>query len=158
MERTKHNTLMLLLAAMLLMVLMIIASQYTNPAPVGATAFTTPAAVPAMSTDNAKDPFYFWNSFPLTATGACTYTYHLQNYEVLDLQFIADATTANTTTVKLQYSNDNTNWADGATVFQNTGSDQNDIVQRYNVGAYTRLYATVTNSNPLTLTVIGIAK
>jgi len=158
MSRRQLWALSALILALALFAGVLVVQPMTDYGAVGATAITTPAAVPPMSTDNTKDPFYFWATSVITQSGASSNAWRLQDYEVLDLHCVLDATLANTTTIKLQYSNDNVNWADGHSVIQNTGSDQNDMVQRYNFGAYTRLYATVTNSNPLTVTVVGIAR
>jgi len=122
-----------------------------------ASAFTTPVASWPHSTDNSKWPIYLWTSDTITASGASE-EYKLMNYEALDLHYVIDQGTTNTVTIKLQYSNDGSNWADGAAIVSANVADANEMVQKYNVGAYTRLYATLANSNPITITVIGLAK
>ncbi len=85
----------------------------------------------------------------------------LAGYNFLDLQYIVDQTVvtgqANTSTLKPQYSNDGTNWATGDTIVGNNSTDTNDLVRLANFGRYTRVAITVTNTNPVTWTVIGVA-
>jgi len=125
--------------------------------PARAAAFATPVASWPHSTDNSKWPVYFWTTEAITTSGA-SQEWKLANYEALDLHYVIDQGTVNTATLKLQYSNDGSNWADGADVVAANAADANEMVQHYNVGAYTRLYATVSNANPVTVTVIGLAK
>ena len=67
-------------------------------------------------------------------------------------------TPVNTTTLKIQYSNDGANWADGATIVSNNAADATDMVQLNNYGRYTRVYATLSGSDPVTITVLAVAK
>jgi len=129
----------------------------TPDVPTAQAAFTTPVASWPHSTDNSKWPVYFWTTDVITASAASE-EYKLMNYEALDLHYVIDQGVVNTTTIKLQYSNDGSNWADGAAIVSANAADANEIVQHYNVGAYTRLYATLTNSNAITITVIALAK
>jgi len=79
----------------------------------------------------------------------------------MDLQWGIDQTlltTMNTTTLKLQFSNDGVNWIDGASFVSANVADANDMQQYAIFGRYARVYADVSNTNPLTLTVIGVAK
>lgn len=80
----------------------------------------------------------------------------------VDLQWVVDQTAVagvvNTTTLKLQFSNDGVNWIDGATVLNANTADANDMQQYLLFGRYARIYADVSNTNPLTLTVLGVGK
>lgn len=156
MDKRLRQAMPFVIVAMVCIAVLLIVPVLFNPPQVDA-AFTTPVASWPHSTDNSKWPIYFWVTEVLTQSGASE-EYKLMNYEALDLHYIIDVGTVNTTTIKLQYSNDGTNWADGANVVANVNSDKNVIDQFYNVGAYTRLYATLTNNNPITITVIGLAK
>ena len=69
-----------------------------------------------------------------------------------------DQTNVNTVTLTLQFSNDGENWTDGAALATSNAADA-ALLQQVNVfGKYARVYANVTNSNPLTVTVIGVLK
>lgn len=80
----------------------------------------------------------------------------------LDLQWVFDQTAVagapNTTTLKLQFSNDGVNWVDGVAVVSNNSADATDMQQFAVFGRFTRVYATVSNSNPLTVTALGVVK
>jgi hypothetical protein len=85
----------------------------------------------------------------------------LVNYELLDVQWTIDqhsASPPNTTTLRIEYSNDNTNWSDGPTLVSNNTADGDGMLQVANLGRYTRVYADHTGSSLLTLTVKAIAK
>ena len=57
----------------------------------------------------------------------------------VDLQWLIDQTAVNTVTLKLQFSNDSTNWIDGATFVTNNAADAGDMQQYAVFGRYLRL-------------------
>lgn len=120
-----------------------------------------PAVAPTPLAETAGGPGYqnvvFWSADALTASAGSN-AIQLPGYEVLDLQYVIDQGTVNTTTIKLQFSNDNTNWSDGINVVANNAADANAMAQFNNFGRYVRLYATVTNTNPVTITARAVAK
>ncbi len=58
----------------------------------------------------------------------------------------------------LQYSNDNTNWSDGPAIVAANVADADGMVQASNLGRYSRVYATLGNTNTITITVKAVAK
>jgi len=80
----------------------------------------------------------------------------LGNVQYLDVQTTIDQTAVNTASVKIQYSNDNANWVDGATLVSNNAADATDMTRVPNFGLYTRFGVTLANSNPVTVTVNGM--
>lgn len=80
------------------------------------------------------------------------------DFEAVDLQYVIDQTTTNTTTLKLQFSNDGTNWVDGATVASANAADANVMAQHAVFGRLARINVDVTNSNPITISVIAVGK
>ena len=88
----------------------------------------------------------------------------LPTYEWLDIQYnITQATSAsvNTTTIKIQFSNDNSNWVTGPTIVSASDTPlatTSDITRVPIFGRYVRFNQDVTNSNPVTITLIGLAK
>jgi hypothetical protein len=112
-------------------------------------------------TDNTKYPVYFWYQDVITQSGRGT-VYQLPDFEILDIHYDLDVTdgSINTTTLKLQYTNfaDLTNWVDGVDVAASVATDTVALNQYYNFGRYTAIYATVANTNPVTITVIAVAK
>jgi len=117
-----------------------------------------PTPVSSDATAAGKNPVVtFWKAKALTANGASN-VIELPDMERMDLQWVVDVGTVNTTTIKLQYSNDGTNWVDGVNVEASIAADKNNLQQFNNFGRYTRLYATLTNSSPITITAIAVGK
>lgn len=129
-------------------------SMGAGPALAAPQAIPTPVSV--TPGNGAPQVATFWRAAPLTASGAGTEA--IIAGEKVDLQWVIDQTAVNTVTLKLQFSNDSTNWVDGATFVTNNAADAGDMQQYAVFGRYLRAYATVTNSNPVTVTVIGVVK
>lgn len=81
-----------------------------------------------------------------------------RNYNAADVQWVTDQGTANSTTIKLQFSNDGVNFTDGATLVSSNTSDSSDLNRQLLYGRYSCVYFDVTNTNPLVVTAIGVAK
>jgi hypothetical protein len=85
----------------------------------------------------------------------------LPTFGTLDLQYVVVGNDGSTPfTMTIQYSNDGTNWATGATLFTNATSTANstNMTRTHNFGGYTRVAIDTTNSTPLTLTINALAK
>lgn len=95
-----------------------------------------------------------------TAIAADTNTSGVQlpAYGQLALQYTIDQGTVNTTTITLQYSNDNTNWFNGLAVVSANAADTTDGIFLPLGWRYVRFNQDVANSNPITITMIGVAK
>ncbi len=74
------------------------------------------------------------------------------------MQYILDQTSGNTTTLKVQYSMDATNWVDGITLVSNNTTDDSGIVQVPVYARYLRIYEDHTGTNALTTTVQALCK
>jgi len=129
-------------------------SMGAGPALAAPQAIPTPVSV--TPGNGAPQVATFWRAAPLTASGAGTEA--IIAGEKVDLQWVIDQTAVNTVTLKLQFSNDSATWVDGATFVTNNAADAGDMQQYAVFGRYLRAYATVTNSNPVTVTVIGVVK
>lgn len=95
-----------------------------------------------------------------TVTADTRWCADLRNYNGMDLQYVIDQDTdVNTTTLKLQFSIDKVNFVDSAqTVVADNAADA-AALQRYLLyGRWACIYADVTNSNPIVITAIGVAK
>lgn len=79
-------------------------------------------------------------------------------FQRTDIQHVLDQTDVNTVTLTLQFSNDGENWTDGAALVSNNAADASLLQQVSVFGKYARVFANVTNSNPVTVTVIGVLK
>lgn len=86
----------------------------------------------------------------------------LREYRTMDLEFVVDQTTTNTTTVILEHTigagADLTVNTVGQTVVSANAADADDLNRFDLYGAYTCVDINVTNSNPITWTVWGIAR
>lgn len=79
--------------------------------------------------------------------------------DFIDLQWIIDqGASVNTTTVTLDYSNISGTYETGPTVVSANAADANDLAQYALFGANACVYFNVTNSNPVTVTAVGVAK
>ena len=155
----RKNTLVMAGAFALVLVAALIFSM-SSVAPDTAMAAPAPAPTPVSATDSGGNNAVvtFWSGEALTATGASSIQ-NVMDFERVDLQTTIDqGTTPNTVTLKLQFSNDGTNWIDGATVVSANVADAGAMQQYALFGRYARLYATAGNSESVTVTAIGVAK
>jgi hypothetical protein len=126
-----------------------------SPAQAAPNALVTPVTVYAGGVQVA--PATFWSGTGTIADGGST-EIQVGSHEKIDLQAVVDVGVVNTTTLKLQFSNDGTNWIDGATFGTALVADANTMQQYQVYGRYVRAYADVTNASPITLTVIGVLR
>ena len=155
----RKNTLVMAGAFALVLVAALIFSM-SSVAPDTAMAAPAPAPTPVSVSDSGGNNALvtFWSGEALTATGASS-VQNVMDFERVDLQTTIDqGTTPNTVTLKLQFSNDGTNWIDGATVVTANVADAGAMQQYALFGRYARLYATAGNSESVTVTAIGVAK
>jgi hypothetical protein len=122
-------------------------------------AYATAAA--AVNRTNSPEFPVFFNARVLTEDTRSN-CFEVPDYAVVDLQYIVDQTlvdlAANTTTLTLQWSNDNSNFVNGLAVATNNITDTNDLQQFQLFGRHACVYADVSNTNPVTVTVLGVVK
>jgi len=144
--------------ALAAVMLVVMALLFSVPAPVTyADTVPTPISAQAGSGTTGYLVVTFASASAKTADGGSS-AFQLPGYDSLDIQYVVDQGTVNTTTIKLQYSNDNSNWSDGPNIVAANAADADSMVQAANMGRYTRVYFDVTNSNAVTWTVIAVAK
>jgi hypothetical protein len=120
-----------------------------------------PAAIPTPITQFMRQPapkvINFWSTATaLTAdTRSCV---NIDGYNTLDLHWIIDQGTVNTTTLTLQFSNITDSYVNGVAVATNNAADSTDLNQFQVFGRNVCLHANLTNSNAFTLTAVGLAK
>ena len=158
----KNSTVWLVVVAVMLLALLLVplsTAQSTIPQPL---AIPTPVTAPAHSTaPNAPEFPLFFNAKTLTedTRSGC---FEVPEYSVMDLQWLIDQTLVgvvpNTTTLKIQYSNDGTNFVDGASFVSANVADAADMQQYHLFGRYTCIYADVSNTQTVTVTVVGTVK
>lgn len=156
MKTQTRNTLSIVIAVLFAALLFL--SMYGLPG------LNVDAAPPAAPTPVANiltaDKTAFFRFQPATALTANTNTSgkYVQQFNSLDVQYIIDHGTTNTTTLTIQYSNDNTNWVDGLALVTSSAADGTSISRVPLFGAYTRVKQVVTNSNPITITLLAVAR
>ena len=80
------------------------------------------------------------------------------DFNTLDIQTTIDHGTLNTTTVTIQWSNDNSNWHDGPALVSANAADASDITRVPVFGRYARVKQDLTNSNSITITLIAVGR
>lgn len=122
-------------------------------------AIITPVAQTARGDGSRIAQFY--DTQVLTAdTRVC---FDLADFEIVDLQYQVDATLGNATTVTMQQTNiDPTsgpfNSAGVVATVPATPADANVMTQTALFGRWNCAFVDVTNTNPITFTIIGVAK
>ena len=139
-----------------LVVALVVAVPMARPATADVLAIPTPVFTSPTSGILARTATFF-DGQALIASGGGE-AVNVGNFNRVDLQWVIDVGTVNTTTYKLQFSNDAVNWVDGVAVASAVVADVNNLAQFYVFGRYARVYATVANTNPITTTVVGVLK
>lgn len=119
----------------------------------------TPVSFSGQGGDNEKVVFFNGN-----IAGDSRTCVDLSNYNKIDIQYVTDQGTVNTTTLTLEWSNDynqaaNTgNFETQGTVVSANAADAHGGNQFLIAGQWSCLFANTTNTNTLGLKVLGLAK
>lgn len=154
MNKVKFPVFAVIVGAVLF--LAVLATIGGNGASAAPSLIPTPVSVTARGAAPAKALAFYVSSTMTTAVASNAQG--IAEYEVVDLQWLIDQTLVNTATFKLQFSNDGVNWVDGATPVSANAADAGDMQQYALFGQFVRVHTTLSNENPLTVTVIGVAK
>lgn len=149
-ERTKNIGLALGLAVIVILMTLfsLVGIQYEAAA--APPAAPTPV-VTGYSNDNVQPPKLFFANGDTLTQSTNTASFQLAEAEALDIHLVlVGATDTNTVTVKLQHSNDNSNWVDGATIGA-VITTTNDMNQYANFGYYTRINVAPTTTDTVTI-------
>lgn len=138
----------------LVLVVALLAAMPMQRADAAPNALVTPVTVYAGNTGQIQA---FYQASARTADAGSAQVTILDG-EKMDIQTVIDQGTVNTVTLKLQFSNDGTNWTDGQTVVSANAADATALGQYNLFGAYARLYVDVANTNPVTITAIGVVR
>jgi len=154
---TNRKILAIVLGAFALLLILFIPFMF-SPAPyANAAPLDAPTPVSINHSGVRSDVVTFYSRKAITADGNTGFQ-NLADHSIMDLQWVIDQGTVNTNTLKLQISNDGLNWVDLVTFVTANAADVNSMQEYAVFGRYARVNADVSNSNPLTLTVIGVAK
>lgn len=150
------------IAMIAILALVFLASLFAaapNGAPVQA-AIITPVVQTGRGPETARMAEYFAARVITADTRIC---FDLAGYETMDLQYAVDATASNATTVTLQQTNINPtsgpfNSGNVIATVPATPADADAMSQVPLFGRWNCMFVDVTNSSPVTITVIGVAK
>lgn len=153
---TRSRMLATAVTALALLTVLLVGLQANVPAAAAPMAAPTPVTVTMGG--KAASLVVFWERKVMTQAGPSA-AQNVADHDKMDLQWVIDqGSTPNTATVKLQFSNDGINWIDGPTAVTNNNADANDMQQYAVFGRYARVSPTLGNTQPVTLTAIGVAK
>lgn len=141
--------------AMLLLITLTGAPASAAPGAAPAAAVTPVASVNARGPETARVLTFFNAEVVTVDTRRC---FDASMFETLDFQYVIDETLINTVTLKIQHSNDNATYTDGATTASAVTADGNGMAQYALFGRWNCIHADVGTANPITITAIGVAK
>lgn len=134
----------------------LVPAQAAVPGPLAA-----PTPVAAVVRSPSPEFPIFFNGAALAADTRSS-CFEVPDYSIVDLQYLVDqtlvASAANTVTLNLQFSNDMITFVDGVAAASDVATDTAGLVQLQLFGRHTCVYANVTNTNPVTITVNGVVK
>lgn len=130
--------------------------RYAEAAPAGA---PTPVTVYSGNGSGQVANFFAGRIMNVATTPVYSGPQNLAGSEKIDLQWVVAQSTPNPVSIKLQFSNDGVNWIDGPAPIATPNATPQNVMQQYNVfGRYGRASITLSNTNPVTVTVIGLGK
>lgn len=116
------------------------------------------APTPKAYDNSNADPFvtnYFISSTITADTEICK---DLSHYDDIDLHYLINQNTVNTVTLKMRHGNLPAARVDGESIVSANAADAQALVNKPLFGKWNCVNVDVTNSNPLTLSVTGVAK
>lgn len=149
----KLSTALILGLTVLVLALIALPLQFAGASP-------APAPTPISAPGAAGSPLNvtFINAQAMAAS-ARSNPIELSAYNRLDLQYVIDqGSDVNTATLTMQTSCTGQNWDPGVAIVSNNAADASAVVSLPNFCRYTAISATLTNTNPVTITVKGVAK
>lgn len=144
-------------AAVALLMILSVAFSALPGAPVAAAPMAAPTPVSVSSGSGETDFATFASIEAITADkrSGCV---DVARFKQADVQYLVDVTTANTTTVTMQFTNDKVTYNDGLAVASAITADGSAMQQFPVFGRYMCMYVNVTNSNPITWTITAVLK
>lgn len=131
--------------------------------PIQAAPAAVPTPIAAPGAAGTPQNIVFWTVQRLTADTQSN-PLQLPAYNRLDLQYTIDQLAnpatgeVNTVTVRFRTSCDGQNWDSGLAIVTANAADATAVNSFANFCRYQAIYADVTNTEPVTITVIGVAK
>ena len=153
----RRTGLVAIVTAVLLAVLVLTTLSLNTPTTQAAPlAAPTPISVPIQPVVAPEFPTFFNTKVITTSTRSDCF--EVPEYSAVDLHWIIDETDANSTTLKLQYSNNNTSYVDGVSFVTNAVADAESMNQYPLFGRWACVYAQLVGNQTVTVTVLGTVK
>jgi len=154
----RKNLLALVATAALLVFVGLVAFGPSHNASAAPQAAVTPVA-DVVHSGVRSDNLTFWTTEVITEDG-CSALLNIADHAKVDLQWVIDQGTTNTTTFSLRWTNTGStaNLITDATVVSANAADATAGGQFSLFGRQACVYADVANTNPLTITFLGVAK
>lgn len=153
------------LGALVLVAFILFGMLALLPAPQMANAAPAPAITPVAAEDplTADAPALVKFVDGVAISADTQYCVDLREFRTIDLEFVVDQGTVNTTTVTLEHTNgaagdSNVTNTTGQTVVSANAADADDLNRFDLFGVYTCVDIDVANTNPITWTVYGLAR
>lgn len=148
-----------LAAALLVAVFLLLGSLLSmEEAQAGPLLIPTPVAEVAGGGDWVMATYSIGGDFTDVYDAATGSAIHDPGYTAADISWTLDVSGAITVTCKLQFSNDNSNWADGLNIFATKAADETNMDQFNLFGRYSRAACTETGGaagKTYTVTIMG---
>lgn len=157
----KSNRGMAALLGTLIFALVLFAGAfYGGPQSAEAAPAAAPTAITIYSGAGSPQVANFLNARRIVnTTPVYSVQQNLQSSEKVDLQWVVTQATPNAVSIQLQYSNDGVNWIGGPyPISTPNATPQNDMQQYPVFGRYGRIAVVASNTNPVTVTVLGLGK
>lgn len=137
------------------LVVVLLALGFLQPASASPALAPTPVANTIAGEDGR-----FFNLQAATALAADTNTGGVEvlPFDALDVQYVIDHGTANTTTLTVQYSNDNSNWVNGVALVTGSTADGSDITRVPVFGRYMRVNQNLSTTDTITITLNAVGR
>lgn len=155
----KDNRRFVFVVALLLALVLMVGSLFSmQPAQPAQAAIPTPVAEVAGGGDWVMVTYSYSGDFTDvydTATGG---SIHDPAYTAADISWTIDVSGSITVTCSLEFSNDNTNWADGIDILSSVAADETNMDQFNLFGRYSRVKCTETGGEAgvtYTATILG---
>lgn len=152
------NTQKIITPIFLGLVAVLLALGWLQSGPVAASPALAPT--PVADTIGGSSDGRFFNFQTATALAADTNTGGVEvlPFDALDVQYVIDHGTANTTTLTVQYSNDNSNWVNGVALVSASAADGSDITRVPVFGRYMRVNQNVSTTDTITITLNAVGR
>ena len=151
--KSKQGYVVGALVVALALVLVTVATLDMGPQPVQA-AVITPVSItqPAGERWASVQPW----GVAVLASDTRSSCYETAGSTVADVQYLIGQGAVNTTTITLQYTNDQVTFVDGGTVVSARAADGSGMVQLATFGRYSCFYTDLANTNDVTVTVNAV--